>query len=61
MNDLASSFRGHLFRDWRALVGHHGFDFAAEALLVELERRLTLPVEMQVRGLSCRVVLLNFD
>jgi hypothetical protein len=29
-------------------VGHHGFDFAAEALLVELERGLTLPVEMKV-------------
>jgi hypothetical protein len=49
VNDLASPFRRHLFRDWRALMGHHGFDFAAKALLVELERVLTLPVEMKIR------------
>src|SRR5258708_17431850 len=48
VNDLASPFRRHLVRDRRALMGHHGVDFAAEALLIELERVLTLPVEMEV-------------
>src|SRR6266481_4411593 len=48
VDDLATPFRGYLIRNGRALVGNHGFDFAAEALLVELERSLAVAVEMKV-------------
>ena len=34
MQDFAAPFSRHLLRHWRALMGNHGFDLSAEALLV---------------------------
>src|SRR5216683_2141283 len=48
MKDLIASFSRHLIRHWRAAVGHHHYYFAAETLLIELERRLALAVESQI-------------
>ena len=48
VHDLIEPLRRHMFGRRRTRVGKHGFDFAAEALLVELERLLALAVEYQV-------------
>src|SRR5258708_10788658 len=50
VHDLAAPFHGHVLRGRRTLVGKHGFDFGAEALLIELERRLAVAVEMEIRA-----------
>src|SRR5216683_5994679 len=50
VHDLAAPFRGHVLRGRRAFVREHGFDFCAEALLVELECGLAVAVEMEIRA-----------
>src|SRR5713226_607343 len=49
MNNLITPFWRYLFRHGGFAVGHHALDFAAEALLIELERSLALPVEGEIR------------
>jgi len=46
-----------VFRCRRTLVGNHGFDFAAQTLLVKLECGLALAVEMKIRIHSHNVLL----
>ena len=38
----------------RAFVGHHGFDFAAEKLRIELECLFALPIEEEI-GIHLRL------
>src|SRR5271165_1514670 len=52
MKDLIVPFGGYAVRHRRIPVGDHCFDFAAETLLVELERCLALAIEEQI-GLHC--------
>ncbi len=49
MHDPAAAFLGHMFRGRRLPEPKQRDDLAAEALLVELERSLTLAVEVEIR------------
>jgi hypothetical protein len=57
MHDLPEPFRRHLFGGRCTGVGKHAYDFAAEALFIELERCFALAVEHQVSAKSHRALL----
>src|SRR4051794_1932697 len=48
MHDFTVPFSGYMFRRWRSPVGEHHDNFAAKALLIELERCLAVPVGIKI-------------
>src|SRR5579863_10447774 len=57
VHDLPSPIRGNAIGHGRILMGHHDYDFAAQATFVKLEGGLALAVEVEV-GIQLHTVFL---